>query len=251
MNPSRPGPLSHPSQRWASDLGLRFRRYLPLKVVGTTVWTWLFFIGYFHLLREPTGPVTVMPITALDRWIPFQPAALIPYFSLWVYVGVAPGLQLTFRELLSYGLWVSALLLTGLGFFYLWPNQIPTIPKDPTDFPGFEILRGVDAAGNACPSMHVAAAIFTAIWVDHVFRLVRVPAWLRAVNGAWFLAIVYSTLATRQHVALDALAGAALGIAFAIPSLYWRPRETPGPRVGADIMEMHGQRVDRGLPRRG
>ncbi|MBO9650647.1 MAG: phosphatase PAP2 family protein [Variovorax sp.] len=251
MNPSRPGPASHPSPRWAADLGLRMRRYLPLKVVGTTVWTWIFFIGYFHLLREPSGPVTVMPLTALDRWIPFQPPALIAYFSLWVYVGVAPGLQLTFKELLYYGIWVGALCLTGLGFFYLWPTQIPTIPKDPTDFPGFEILRGVDAAGNACPSMHVAVAMFTAVWVDHVFKVARAPTWLRLINGAWFLAIVYSTMAIRQHVALDALAGAALGIAFAIPSLYWRPRPTQIHRAEADIMEMHGQRVDRGLPRRG
>ena len=96
--------------------------------------------------------------------------ALIAYFSLWVYVGVAPGLQLTFKELVVYGLWVGALCLTGLGFFYLWPTQIPVMPTEPTDFPGFAILQGVDAAGNACPSMHVAIAIFTAIWVEHILR---------------------------------------------------------------------------------
>jgi len=160
-------------------------------------------------------------------------------------------LQLTFRELLSYGIWVGALCLTGLALFYVWPSQIPTIPKDPTDFPGFAILRGVDASGNACPSMHVAVAIFTAIWVDHIFRAVRTPVWLRIVNAAWFLAIAYSTLATRQHVVFDVIAGALLGVAFAIPSLYWRPRPTEVPHAEADIMEIHRQQVDGGLPWRG
>ena len=83
--------------------------------------------------------------------------------------------------------------------------------------------QGVDAAGNACPSMHVAVAIFTAIWVEHILRGAGAPAWLRLVNGLWFAAIVYSTLAVKQHVVLDAVAGAVLGIAFAIPSLRWRP----------------------------
>ncbi|MBO9512818.1 MAG: phosphatase PAP2 family protein [Variovorax sp.] len=250
MTPPRPAPASAPASRWTTDLGLRIRRFFLLKAVGTTVFTWLFFIGYFHLLREPVRPVAVMPLTALDAWIPFQPAAVVAYFSLWVYVGLAPGLQLTFRELLSYGLWVGALCLTGLGFFYLWPSQIPVMPRE-TDFPGFEILRGVDAAGNACPSMHVAVAIFTALWVDHVFRVVRAPAWLRAANAAWFVAIAWSTLAVRQHVVLDALAGALLGIAFAVPSLLLRPRPTQGPTVAADIMESRRPRVDGGLPRGG
>ena len=37
-----------------------------------------------------------MPRTRLDLLIPFQPAALLAYVSLWVYVGVGPGLQLVF-----------------------------------------------------------------------------------------------------------------------------------------------------------
>lgn len=223
MNQPHLGLVSYPAQRWTADIGRRIRRHLLLKVVGTTAFTWLFFIGYFHLLRQPVNPVTVMPLTALDRLIPFQPQALIAYFSLWVYVGVAPGLQLTFKELGSYGLWVGALCLTGLGLFYLWPTQIPPIARDATDFPGFAILQGVDAAGNACPSMHVAVAIFTAIWVEHILRGADAPVWLRLVNGVWFAAIAYSTLAVRQHVVLDAVAGALLGIAFALPSLHWRP----------------------------
>jgi membrane-associated phospholipid phosphatase len=234
-SPSRP-------QTWTADIGLRIRRHFLLKAVGTTVFTWLFFIGYFHLLRNPAYPVAVMPLTLLDQLIPFQPYTLGAYLSLWVYVGIAPGLQLTFRELLAYGVWIGALCITGLALFYFWPTQIPPLSMDVSGFPGFAMLQGVDAAGNACPSMHVAVAIFTAIWIEHLLRQARTPTLLRVLNWTWFAAIAYSTLAVKQHVVLDVVAGALLGMSFALPSLRWRPRARlrgDAPLVGADIIGHH------------
>jgi len=228
-----------PPQTWTADLGLRMRRHFALKFVGVTVFTWLFFLGYFHLLREPSYPVTVMPLTLLDTLIPFQPQTLIAYFSLWVYVGVAPGLQLSFKELVVYGFWVGALCLTGLGFFHWWPTQVPPLAAGATDFPGFAVLQGVDAPGNACPSMHVAVAMFTAIRIHSVLRQAGTPAWMRLLNWLWFAAIAWSTLAIKQHVVLDVLAGALLGIVFALPSLRWRPDPRRSVRAvfgGADII---------------
>jgi membrane-associated phospholipid phosphatase len=200
------------------------RRLFVLKAVGITACIWLFFIGYFQLLRHPVHPVTVVPLTALDHLIPFMPQALVPYVSLWVYVGIAPGLQLGFVELLVYGLWACALCLCGLGLFWLWPTQVPPATFDPSGFPGFNFMRGVDAAGNACPSMHVAIAIFTAIWIEFLLRKIGAPPWIRIVNAVWFAAIVCSTLALKQHVVIDVVAGAALGGVFAMASLRWRPR---------------------------
>jgi hypothetical protein len=208
---------------WTAEIGLRLRRHLALKVVGTTVFTWLFFIGYFHTLRHPAYPVVVMPLTALDRLIPFRPEALFAYLSLWLYIGVGPGLQRSFRELAVYGLWIGAMCITGLALFHFQPTAVPPLGFDASGFPGFAMLQGVDAAGNACPSMHVAAAVFTAIRIEGVLRDAGTPRFLRLFNLAWFLVIAWSTLAVKQHVALDALAGMLLGTAFALPSLRWRP----------------------------
>jgi len=218
-----------PPQTWTADIGLRIRRLLVLKLVGTTAFTWLFFIGYFYLLQHPVHAVTVMPLTALDHLIPFQPQALFVYFTLWLYVGVAPGLQLNFTELVVYGLWIGALCLTGLACFYFWPTQVPPLAIDVSGFPGFATLQGVDAAGNACPSMHVAVAMFTVIRLDDVLRRAGTPGYLRLINRVWFVAIAASTLMVKQHVVLDVIAGALLGIAFALPSLRWRPAP-PAPR---------------------
>ena len=218
---------------WTTEIALRMRRHFLLKLVGTSAAIWAFFIGYFHLLRHPAHAVTVMPLTALDPMIPFQPAALYAYLSLWLYVGIAPGLQLRFVELVVYGLWAGALCLTGLAMFYFWPTAVPPVVLDVAGMPGFQMLQGIDATGNACPSMHVAIAMFTVVWIEHLLRGARAPLGLRLANLGWFLSICWSTLAIKQHVVLDVLAGALLGLVFALPSLRWHPGRA---RNAADII---------------
>jgi membrane-associated phospholipid phosphatase len=210
---------------WRSDLALRMRTLPVLKLAGVTAFVGLFFIAYFYLLRNPSGPVTQMPLTALDRLIPFQPYALVAYVSLWVYVGIAPGLLRNLRELLIYGLWATALCGFGLALFYIWPTAVPANSMNAS----VEVLQGVDAAGNACPSLHVATAMFSMLWVDHLLRLTRSPLLLRLLNAGWFVAIAYSTLAIKQHVVLDVIGGVLLGLAFAWLSLRGQVQHSPAP----------------------
>ena len=221
-----------PPTGWTPALLQRMRFLFWLKFLGVSGFMWLFFIAYFHLLRHPVQPVTVMPLTALDRWIVFEPAAMAAYVSLWLYVGIPAGLTATLRQLVVYGLWIAALCIAGLAVFYVFPTAIPPpqLPADVTRHPGFALLQGVDAAGNACPSLHVATAVFSAIWIERQLRDVGMPWLLRSINWAWVLLIVYSTLAIKQHVVLDAVAGVALALLFAAPSLRWFPH---GPRHAA------------------
>ena len=202
----------------------RLGRLMWLKALGTTAFMAAFFVAYFHLLRDPAYPVHVMALTALDHWIAFQPQALFVYFSLWFYVALPPALLEQRHELAGYGAWVGALCVAGLLCFYFWPTAIPPNPIDASEHAGFALLRGVDAAGNACPSMHVATATFSAVWLDRLLRQMDLaPGW-RVFNGLWLLGIVWSTVAVRQHVALDAGAGLLLGLAFALPSVGWHRR---------------------------
>ena len=62
------------------------------KTLGIGVFITVFFVGYFQVLRHPVHAVTLMPLTTLDHLIVFQPAALLAYVSLWLYVGIAPML---------------------------------------------------------------------------------------------------------------------------------------------------------------
>ena len=208
---------------WQHELLRRMKRLLLLKTSGITAFMWIFFIAYFHELRHPGHPVTAMPLTALDRWIPFEPAALGAYVSLWLYVGIAPGLMPNFRQLVVFGLWAAALCTAGLACFHYWPTAVPAQLVNVGQHPGFALLQGVDAAGNACPSLHVATAMFSALWIHRLLQDIRMPAAFRAANLLWFFAIAWSTLAIKQHVVIDVLAGALLGAVFAAMSLRWRP----------------------------
>lgn len=207
---------------WRTLLAERMRHLWWLKFLGVCAFMWLFFIGYFHTLRHPPHEAVVMALTWVDHGITFQPEALWIYVSLWLYVGVAPGLLATFRELVIYALWIGALCLVGLACFHFWPTAVPRPAMDLTVYPGFAMLQGVDAAGNACPSLHVATAAFTALWVEHVLRSIGTPLWLRWCNGLWVGAIVWSTMATKQHVALDVAGGLLLALLFAVLSLAQR-----------------------------
>jgi membrane-associated phospholipid phosphatase len=216
--PAQTAPAGLPTAGWVHDLGHRLRRRFWLKLIGVSAFMWLFFTAYFHMLRYPVHPVMTMPLTALDRWIPFQPSLLGVYVSLWFYVGVAPGLMLELRPMLLHGLRAAALCGVGLACFYFWPTSVPAAaPVDLQQHPAFALLHGVDAAGNACPSLHVATAVFSAFWIDLALRQIHAPGSLRWFNAAWVLAIAYSTLAIKQHVVLDVLAGALLGLAFSWP----------------------------------
>lgn len=229
--PAESSPPNAARPAWVRELVSRSLKLLWLKLLGTTVFTWLFFIGYFHVLRNPAYEVTVMPLTPIDRLVGFAPGALAAYVSLWFYVGIAPGLLASFRELVAYGLWVAGLCLSGLAMFHFWPTAVPPHALDLSGYPGFAILQGMDAAANACPSMHVASAVFSALWLDHLLREIAAAPPVRAANWCWFALIAYSTIAVKQHVFLDVLAGLALGTAFALPAIRCRWmlfRDVPG-----------------------
>jgi membrane-associated phospholipid phosphatase len=193
--------------------------HLYLKSIGTTLFISLFFGAYFYLLKDPAYPTTVMPVTLLDQLIGFHPQTLTIYVSLWFYVSLPPALLSTRRELYGYGLAMAVTCLAALIVFYFWPTAVPAADIDWTQYPDMNSLKSMDASGNACPSLHVATAIFSGIWLHHLLRRFTAPLWILVLNWAWCIAIIYSTLATRQHVALDVLAGLALGVLAAALSL--------------------------------
>jgi membrane-associated phospholipid phosphatase len=211
-----------PQGAWHLQAAAALRRHWYLKAIGTPVFIGLFFAAYFYLLKNPVHPVTVMPVTFLDRLVGFYPATLPLYASLWVYVSLPPALLATRRELYGYGLAMAWTCLAGLMIFYFWPTTVPPAHIDWARYPDVRFLKDIDASGNACPSLHVTTAIFSGIWLNALLRRFSAPRWILIVNWTWCAGIVYSTIATRQHVALDVLAGLALGMVGAYMSLRYR-----------------------------
>jgi len=209
----------HPD--WARQALLRLGQRLPLKVASTTVAISVFMVIYFVLLRHPFFSVTLIPLTSLDRSIGFRPWSFFPYVSLWFYISLVPMLLHARRELELYLSSVVLLAAVGFGIFLFWPTAVPAPDIDWARYPYIAFLKSVDAAGNACPSLHVAYAVLTAIWLDRLLLGLQAPRLIHVLNWAWCLVIAYSTLATKQHVALDLAAGALLGAAMAAIHLYF------------------------------
>jgi len=246
MHASTPSPTTNGSAGdvgpWgvAGGYGALYRRTLRfwwIKAGGITVGMTGFFALYFQVLHHPGYVVTEMPLTALDHWFAFSPLWLVPYVSLWVF-GVLPPILLTEpRELWSYAAASAALSGSGLLIFYFWPTTLPSMEIDWDRHPSVQFLKAVDASGNACPSLHVGFAVFTAVWLEKLGRRFRVGGGVRWLLQGWGLAIIVSTLGIKQHVVLDVIAGMLLAGVVAVAQLGW-PGGARKPVIVPDVV--HG-----------
>jgi membrane-associated phospholipid phosphatase len=201
---------------WFKEFRRRIMRLWFFKSTGTALFLIGFFQAYFALLRFPSSTVTIMPTAWLDDAIAFWPPAFYIYASLWLYTALVPALQPSFKALVAYGLGIGSVCLTGLSFFYFFPTMVPFKAVEMSTEGSMAILRKIDLSGNACPSLHVATAIFTAMCMHQLLLTMRTPTWMRLGNWVWCALIVYSTMGIKQHVMWDVIAGIALGAVFGL-----------------------------------
>ena len=201
------------------------------KAIANTFGLWGFITAYFWIQNHPQFELTHMPLTALDYWIPYFGPAIVPYATLWLYVSLPLAFLVRPWEFKSFGIGAALLSFLGLGCFYLWPTAVPVVAGWTPEAASF--LRNVDGPGNACPSLHVAFAVFSWVWLRRLIEDMGGSTSIRVGNAAWCWAIILSTLAIRQHVVLDVVAGAALGAAVAALNMDWLRRwSTPLPAAG-------------------
>ena len=184
------------------------------KATGTAAFMGIFFYSYFAVLHSPIGAVTLMPLTWADDWIAFWPPAFYLYASLWVYTALVPALQPSLLRLVAYGCGIGSLCLSALVIFSFFPTAVPYEFSSWFTDPSLSLLRSLDQAGNACPSLHVATAVFTAMAMNQLLRDLEAPPWVQQASWLWCGLIVYSTMAIKQHVLWDVLAGVVLGVFF-------------------------------------
>lgn len=210
---------------WLAALWRRCTTLFPLKLVGNTVATLGFFPLYFWIMKN-AGQAWVLPLTAVDQLIAFWPALLPVYLSLWGYIALPVLLAKDKRELLSFSLGCAGMTALALLVFWFMPTAIPNFTVDTLPGTSLQFLKMVDSAGNAFPSLHVSFSVFACVVLARQLREVGAPAWLRVVNVAWAVGIVYSTMAVRQHVLIDVMGGFALGVLLGVATRQ-RPLAAP------------------------
>ena len=150
---------------------------------------------------------TVQPLLWLDELVPVEPAWMLVYGSLYVFILILPLLVVRDRPLIQRAM-RAYLLVMGLSYvvFLLYPTSAPR-PEMVAER-GFAAwtLRGVysiDPPYNCFPSLHVAYAFVSACACLRVHRGVGIAALV------WAALIGVSTVYTKQHYVADVLGGAA------------------------------------------
>jgi len=206
-------------QTWTHELGRRVRTLLMIKMLANVSGIAAFFYAYFWIMRHPLSAATVIPVTWIDDLVPFSSQSFFVYASLWVYVALGSLFTKDGRELAAWAAACFSMIIVGLSIFMAFPTKVPDFAVDWSQYPSLAFLKGVDASGNALPSLHAAFAVFTAVVLHGQLTAVRAPRAVLACNVLWCLGIVYSAMATRQHLALDIIAGAVLAGAVSIAYL--------------------------------
>ncbi len=202
-----------PAVPWYQALAQRIATLWGVKMIGTTLGISGFFFVYFWVMHHPLWEPTVMPLTFMDHWVAVSDDAMLLYGSLWFYISLAPAFTRNKAELWACARDAALTAAAGLVVFWVFPTVVPAFAVDWAQYPALQFLKSADAGGNAFPSLHVAFAVLTGVQLHRQLRSVQAPSWARMVNLLWAAGIVYSTLATRQHVLLDVLGGTLLAAA--------------------------------------
>ena len=166
---------------------------------------------YIPLNRFPMFAPRQLPLTFIDRAVPFWPLTGWVYvatfaFMLWAFVSTRDLERVTrFLYACTFVQAIAALC------FYLYPvtfpRQLYPVPGD-ASWLGAAITafqRGIDQPTNCLPSLHVTTDLLCVVLIGPARRV----AFLLSIPLAVLLSL--SILTFKQHYVVDALAGLVLG----------------------------------------
>jgi membrane-associated phospholipid phosphatase len=169
--------------------------------------------GYLAVQRAVVLPNGRVPLTWFDRVIPFQPGWVWVYLSLYLLNPIGPLFARSREDLLRYARGILFFFVCGFVCFVVFPVPGPR-PLAADAFWLYQRLMLIDRPYNSFPSLHAACAVYAVLFAayassdtsrPHLRRSLLSLAWL------WVGLILYSTIATRQHFAIDLPAGMFLG----------------------------------------
>jgi fatty acid desaturase len=160
---------------------------------------------YFGTLHCSLFAATLVPLTDLDRAIPFAPSFIAPYLSFFLLVLIPLFVIADPRELRNVAFGFSLIVAVSSLVFLFWPTTI----SDSNTHPLLSKLLALDSERNACPSLHASLALYCTLCAQ---RRIQAP-FARYGLWVWTILVMGSALLIKRHVAIDVAAGAALGCA--------------------------------------
>lgn len=186
---------------------------------------WGSWAGLYYLTAFATaGRPAVTLLLPGENTLPASPPWVLVYLGVHPF-SLLPFFALQGKYLKFHTAGQLAIVAVSVACWWLIPATMPRepLPEDPGSIGRWALLqmRGSDPASNCLPSTHCAVSLFAAL------ALKDLGAGFRAWSIGTFVAIVLSTLFTRQHALLDVLAGVALG--YLAHKLRLRHAATPSP----------------------
>jgi len=157
--------------------------------------------------------------------IPFIPAMIVPYLSVYLLFILTYFAARDVDELLRTSLRLTCGVMVSAACFLLFPLRSGFVrpPVEGAFAPWFRLLDSADAPFNMAPSLHVTTTVILGATLAGVAR----GGWRCAVL-AWCAVIVLSTLFTWQHHVIDVITGLTLGLACIV---LIRPRANARPTI--------------------
>jgi len=206
-------------REFLATLPVRIRAQWRLKVLLSVAVSVLFCVPYMLIGHHPLMPAHTLPLNWLDRAIGFHPLEWVwIYQSVYVPINVIPWLSERREDLRRYVIGFVTLSLISFTVFILYPIRGPK-PQIPTPAGMYWLLLQYDAPFNSLPSLHAGLLIYTLAYGKRIFGN-QIPSPLASLCMIWAGLILYGTLATKEHYAIDIVTGAAL--ALVVHWITWR-----------------------------
>jgi membrane-associated phospholipid phosphatase len=196
-----------------SALLSRLRSNLVLKIFLLLTLPTVVTAAYLAIQRTIIFSTRSVPANWFDHAIPFQPRWVWAYLSLYLLNPIGPLLTRSRKDLLRYACGVLFLFVIGCMCFFMFPVAGPR-PAAPEGYWLYGRLILVDRSYNSFPSLHAACAIYAVLYATYASADSSRPGLrklLLSLTWLWAGLILYSTIATRQHFAIDLLPGIFLG----------------------------------------
>jgi membrane-associated phospholipid phosphatase len=169
--------------------------------------------GYLAVQRAVIFPDGTVPLTWFDRVIPFQPRWVWVYLSMYLLNPIGPLFTRSRENLFRYARGILFFFVCGFVCFVVFPVPGPRPPAVDA-FWLYQRLILIDRPYNSFPSLHAACAVYAVLFAAYASSDTSRPRLRRSLLSLawlWVGAILYSTIATRQHFAVDLPAGVFLG----------------------------------------
>ena len=206
----------------STSLFARIPQHIGRKLLLLVILPPLFNVCYFLPQWTPVFAPGHIPLTAIDRAVPFDPWWVYAYMSMYLILPLSPMLAIRADHLRRYVLGLTIMFVSACVCFFLYPVAYDRPPL-PADAPAFyRLIATIDRPINSIPSLHAGLTVYTLLF--GVRALADLPARRRRVllltGSIWGAVILYGTLATKQHYLLDLPPGALL--AWVSHRLAWR-----------------------------